>query len=367
MINARWRAFARSAWLACVAALFAILLPACANEQHIGGEHRTTEFPLRFELQSVGFVHDTLFHGPAVLARFLRTRSGDLFVGPFRRGETALSRVSTDLRTVEAAVRRGFGPGEATGSFVYALAPDDALILAARELGRSQVLTRDGELRFGAPTLMYPDGVGLCGGRVVMTGSSFAEGRIGAGVYAADSGAQQVVLLHSLETDSSRRIVGVVESLLSMRRDRLVAAIPNRPEVAVSDSGCQKFRRVVIPLSWFKPWTGNNTGGPEVRPNVLDIQWHNDSVALLHIVRANPDAGVKKGAGATDAPTASVANVPLFLSDLVAFHVETGRVMAYLTGRYMPYKFTSDGEIAVHHFGDIDATELRTLRLVPSR
>jgi hypothetical protein len=344
--------------------LFAGFLLACGDTQDSNGDDDSLDIPLRFELQSVGFLADSLFPGPAVIARFQRTRTGEIFVGPFYRGATALARVGADLQTIEPAVRRGFGPGEATGMFVYALSPDDGLILAARELGRSQVLSRDVTVRFGAPTLRQPDGVGMCGGRVVMTGSSLADGALASGVYAADSGAQQVTLLHALETDSARRIVGAVENLLSIRRDRIVAAIPNRPEVVVSDSGCRQFKRVVIPLAWFQPWTGRNAGGPEVRPNVIDLHWHNDSVALLHIVRANPDAGIKKGSGPTDAPTASVANVPLFLSDLVAFDVETGRVLAYLNGRYMPYKFTSDGEVAVHHFGDIDATELLTLRLV---
>jgi hypothetical protein len=62
-----------------------------------------------------------------------------------------------------------------------------------------------------------------------------------------------------------------------------------------------------------------------------------------------------------------VANVPLFLSDLVAFHVETGRVVAYSSMRYAPYQFTSEGEVARHQFGDIDATELLRLRLVAAQ
>jgi hypothetical protein len=218
-------------------------------------------------------------------------------------------------------------------------------------------------VRFSAPILTSPDGVGLCGDRVLMTGSSYSEGLTGAGVYAADSGASSVTLLHSLQTDTTRRL-GVTNAMMTVRGDRAVAAIPNRPEVVVSDRGCARFKRVAIPLAWFEPWSGNNTGGPEVRPHVIDVQWHNDTVALLHIVRANPEARVKKGAGATDAPTARVANVPLFLSDLVAFHVESGQVVAYLSGRYEPYQFTSEGQVARHQFGDIDATELFTLRLV---
>jgi len=356
----------RSARCAGVACFFAVLLLACTDQARTVPADQASEFPLRFEMQSTGFVHDTLFHGPTVPATFHRASSGDLLVGPFYWRGPALSRVRPDLLTVEPAVGRGFGPGEATGRLVFAVTPDDDIVVAAPELGRSQVISRSGEVRFSAPILTSPDGVGLCGGRILMTGASYFEGLPEAGVYAADSGASGLTLLHSLQTDTTRRLAPS-NAMMTVRGDRAVAAIPNRAEVAVSDRGCARFTRVAIPLPWFDPWSGNNTGGPEVRPHVIDVHWHNDTVALLHIVRANPEARVKKGAGATDAPTARVANVPLFLSDLVAFHVETGRVVAYSSMRYAPYQFTSEGEVARHQFGEIDATELLRLRLVPSR
>jgi len=324
-------------------------------------------FPYRIELTSVGVVQDTLFdHFIPGLTRFRRTLSGAMLVGPMLRGgETALARLNADLSTAERQVRRGFGPGEASGWFVFGVAGNDALVIAAEELGLVQVLEPGGSLRFSAPMLRHLDGVGLCGDRVVMTGSAHLAGVLTSGVFAADSAQGEAELLHALRTDTTRRSVEPHVTLLSVRHDRALAGIPNRAEVAVSDSGCKTMRRVALPLPWFLPWSGN-AGGVDLRPHVVEVQWHNDTSAFMVVVRANPAAGVSSGAGVTDAPKARVVKVPMFLTDLIAFHVHSGRILAHESVPLTPYMFTSADEVSVHDRLR-EATELFRLRLVRTK
>jgi len=360
----RARVRSRGSRLAHVACLVMLATAACTLRESATSE-TASAFPYRIELQPIGTVQDTLFDYFSPIVRFARTERGELLVGPLLRGgETAIARVRPDLKTVERVVRRGFGPGEATGWYLWSLADNGALVIVAPELGRTQVFHADGSLRFSAPVFLMADGVGLCGSRVLMTGSRFEDREPVAGIFVADSETTSLALLHSLQTDTSVRHPSPTSNMLSVRRDRLIAAIPNRPEVAVSDSGCTTVKRVTLSLPWFEGWSGNGSGGPEPRPHAVDVQWYNDSIALLQVVRANPEAQVKMGEKVTDAPTAGVPNLPLFLGDLVAFHVESGRVLAHRSDALYGYRFIGANEVAWHRSRDFGDTELLTLRLV---
>lgn len=284
--------------------------------------------------------------------RYERLPSGEVLVGSVRRRGTHVAyKLSPDFREARPVMRRGFGPGEASGVFASAATPEGGWVVAAPDLGRSDLFSANGEYVGSAGITSVADGVGICDGEVIMTGVGDTDRGGLPAIYASVIGTKSVRLLHSLHVRSPRRHSPGLTDLLAIRKDRLVAVIPNRAEIAISDVGCDRIRRVSLDLPWFEAWDNSPSDKAwmsGLNPKIHAVRWYSDEIVLLlayRIVGAKPIVASKKGEMRLDPGSPFPATRATWESVLIAVRASDGAVLAELAVPRVNHRFLSGDEL----------------------
>lgn len=316
---------------------------------------------------SLRFVDDSLVNYEVRSSTQLRRLdNGDFVVGPLTSSAT-LSRIDANQRQTRRLASRGGGPSEQSGRLVVATASGQRTVVVANELNRTTVYARNGSVEKSTISIMAPDGAGLCGQRILISGlHNGGSSGLSEGVFEVDS-ARRVRLLYSTKRGRAIRPTIGSTDMMAVRRDRLIAAIPNRAELVVSDSGCRTFRSVFVQLPWFEPWDAFDPSIPFVKPiqpRVIGGRWVTDELAAMLILRAFRDAKFEappQGARAVPRGAGPWAETVLVLVD-----IRTGRVASEQVLSQHDWRFASDSEIVAHTLNGEDRSGFMLQRIQPT-
>jgi hypothetical protein len=236
---------------------------------------------------------------------------------------------------------------------------DGGVVISSMELGRTQLISVKGAEAASAAALSMPDGVAMCRGQVLLSGVGGVERGALPGVFVTMPGSKERRLLHSLRTGTTQRHSVFFNQQLSVRRDVMIAAIPNRAELAVSNAGCTSVHRVKVGLPWFANWDDMPESVPWVsaaKPTIKAVRWHSDSIAILFATRANPAATYVRTSPGSPPPPPPKARVPFVQAFLVAVNPFSGEVLAELEVPLYSWKFMSENELVAHLEGDVQTS-----------
>ena len=314
------------------------------------------------------FVDDSLVNYEVRSSTQLRRLdNGDFVVGPLT-SSTTITRISADQRATHRLALRGGGPGEQSGRLVVATATGQRTVVVANELNRTTVYAGNGSVERATVSIMAPDGTGLCGQRILISGMhNGGSSGLSEGVFEVDS-ERRVRLLQSTKRGRANRPTLGSTDMMAVRRDRLIAAIPSRAELVVSDSGCRTFHTVSVQLAWFLPWDVFDPSIPFVKPiqpRVIGARWVSDELAAMLILRAY--RGAKYEAPPQEARPVPRGNGPWAETVLVLVDTRTGRVNSEQVLSQHDWRFASDSEVVAHTLNGEERSGLMMQRIQPSR
>lgn len=297
------------------------------------------------------FVDDSLLsYNVKPSTQLRRTETGGFVVGPLT-GKHVVAQISPDLRQVRSLARQGAGPAEQTGWLVVAAAPGGRTIVVANQLDRSTVLGPGGKVEMTTRAIMVPDGVAMCRGRLLLSGLHRGDGTNGTseGVFEVDT-ARRVRQLYSTRRGLALRAFFGSTDMLAARGDRLIAGVPNRAELVVSDSGCGRFRTIPVRLPWFVPWDKADpmpAFTKPMQPRVTGVRLVSDTRAAMLVLRAYGKAKFETFPGRSAVPIPR-GNGPWSETVLVLVDLTTGDVISEQTLSQVNWRFASDAELVAH-------------------
>ncbi len=359
----QWRAVATCACLLAFCFLFS--------------SHQASAQSARYsiEVRPTAEIHDSVFEFRRTpLTDFQRLNSGEVAVGPLSGPEDAIVMIlDQGLRKASNFVRRGAGPDELSGMLVIASDRRGGIVAGSFALGRAKNVSRSGEVTLSTTMPSSIVGIGVCGDETVMAGVETIGGARTAGVFAARKEDSNLRLLHPLQPRRSEDVAAlyVVGStqMLSVNDGKILVAVPNRPEVIISDSQCRRFSSLEIGARWFEPWEAPAIGFPwngPMRPTTYAVRWYAENVALLLTYRANPKARYFNDRKSRESPIQPAQlTVPLAETVLTAFDTRTGTVLAERVLDRVGWSFMGANELVHRRRGaESEITDVYTIKII---
>ncbi len=325
------------------------------------------------EVTRTATLHDSsLSFRRNTLTQFERLNTGEIVAGPLAKGDNAaLLLIDSSLRRVRELVRTGAGPNELRGFLLLGSDGAGGIVAGSWPLARAKQLSTSGMAGVTSPLPGLVAGIGVCNNEIMMAGIQLVDGARIAGVFAGNSSGNTVrtlFRLHQPEANASAFFRDPIAQMLSVRGDRALIAMSNRPEVVVADSACRAFRRLRIAADWFTPWDEPVDGLPwtgPMRPKTYAVRWHSDTVGLLLTYRANPKAQYFTDQKSRSSPVQPKGlKVPLAVTVLTAFDTRDGRVLAERVLE-LGWHFLSANELYIRRsIADAEATDIYAVQLV---